>query len=117
VTVHWQLSDDLRALKRVRDAMDAGKPLPMAMNEARVWGARQQGIERAVPQLSGRALARLVAAASICDGVTKGLRQCDWPHDPWDALRRLLLMTLHFTAATRGGGGKAARPPMALVVR
>jgi DNA polymerase-3 subunit delta len=118
VSVHWQLSDDLRALKRVRDALDAGKPLPMAMNEARVWGGRQRSIERAVPAFSSRALARLVAAASICDGVTKGLRQRDWPDDPWDALRRLMLMTLHFTAVGRvAGSAKALTLPLALVIR
>ena len=30
VLVHYSLAEDIRALKRVRDAMDAGRPLPMA---------------------------------------------------------------------------------------
>jgi hypothetical protein len=47
------------------------------------------------------------------------LRQPDWPDDPWEALRRLILMTQHFTAprqsaglATTGTGGasKGGRP-------
>ena len=38
--------------------------------------------------------ARLVSAASECDGVLKGLRHPQWPVEPWDALRRLVLMML-----------------------
>jgi len=113
VGVHWQLADDLRALKRVRDAMAGGAPLPLALSEARVWGARQRALERAVPMVSDRALVRLIAAASLCDGIAKGLRRPDWPTDPWDALRRLVLLTLRFTAAApRARGGP--RPPLAL---
>lgn len=116
VGVHWQLADDLRALKRVRDAMAAGKPLPVALGEAKVWGQRQRAIERAVGQVPERAAARLVAAASLCDGIAKGLPQPDWPADPWEALRRLVLMTLTFTAAApraKSGG----RVSLALVTR
>ena len=112
VAVHWPLADDLRALQRVRQALDEGQPMPMALNAARVWGPRQRQIERAAPLLSQRALTRLVMAASLCDGIAKGLRRPDWPEDPWEALRRLILMTLHFTAAGRSGhptrGTKAA---------
>jgi len=107
VAVHWPLADDLRALQRVRAALDLGQPMPMALNAARVWGPRQRQIERAAALLSQRALTRLVGAASLCDGITKGLRQPDWPDDPWEALRRLILMTLHFTAP-RQSGGRAA---------
>ena len=31
-------------------------------------------------------------AAQVCDGLVKGLRHPGWPQDPWDALRRLVLM-------------------------
>jgi DNA polymerase-3 subunit delta len=86
--------------------------MPMAMSAAKVWGPRQRLMERAVPLLSERALARLVRAASLCDGIAKGLPQADWPTDPWDALRRLVLMTLHFTAAPARGAGKGSSPPV-----
>ena len=33
VLVHYTLSEDIRALKRVKDAMGRGKPLPMALRE------------------------------------------------------------------------------------
>ncbi|MEP6504082.1 MAG: DNA polymerase III subunit delta, partial [Betaproteobacteria bacterium] len=94
VFVHYKLSDDIRALKRVQDAMADGKPLPMALREARIWGARERLFERALPRLSAPMAARLVSAASECDGVLKGLRHPQWPAEPWDALRRLVLMML-----------------------
>ena len=110
VAVHWPLADDLRALQRVRAALDQGQPMPMALNAARVWGPRQRLMERAVASLSQRAITRLVAAASTCDGIAKGLKRPDWPEDPWEALRRLILMTMHFTAA---GSGRTSRDPKA----
>ncbi len=101
VLVHWALAEDARALKRVRDAMDAGKPLPVALREARVWGPRERFIERLAPGLKGRDLAPLVEAAQICDGLAKGLRHPGWPSDPWMGLRRLALMLVEL-AAQRG---------------
>ena len=47
VLVHWTLAEDIRALKRVKDAVAQGKPLPMALREARVWGAKERLFERA----------------------------------------------------------------------
>ena len=94
VLVHWTLADDLRALRRVRAALDAGRPMPAALAEARVWGAKQRLIERAAPRLDALGLERLVEAASICDGLAKGLRHPEWPADPWAALQRLVLMTI-----------------------
>lgn len=108
VLVHWTLAEDIRALKRARDAMDGGKPLPMALREARVWGDKERAFERVLPQASGAQLARLVAAASVCDGLVKGLRHPDWPEDAWDGLRRLLLLTLDALAPRERGRGKLA---------
>jgi DNA polymerase-3 subunit delta len=104
VVVLWQLADDLRALRRVRAALDAGRPLPLAMQDARVWGARQRVLERAVSRFGGASLARLVSAASTCDGITKGLPRPQWPADAWDALRQLVLLTVR----ARGAGTRAS---------
>ncbi len=92
VLVHWTMAEDIRGLKRVHDAVAAGKPLPMALREARVWGPKERLFERIVPQLGGAALSRLLVAAQICDGIVKGLRHPEWPVDPWEALGRLALM-------------------------
>lgn len=107
VLVHWTLANDILSLKRVRDAINHGKPLPMALREARVWGAKERLVERAVPLLTDNALAQLVEAAQICDGLAKGLKHPDWPHDAWDGLKRLVLMLVQWTGG--GGARKSAR--------
>jgi DNA polymerase-3 subunit delta len=97
VFVHFKLSDDIRALKRLEEAAANGTPRPMALREARIWGARERLFEQALSRLPRRreeALARLVGRAAQCDGVLKGLRHPEWPAEPWDALRRLVLMML-----------------------
>ncbi|HMR70446.1 MAG TPA: DNA polymerase III subunit delta [Rubrivivax sp.] len=104
VLVHWTLASDLQALARVRDALDAGQPMPLALQSARVWGAKQRLVERVAPQLAAPTLARLLAAASVCDGLVKGLKHPDWPAEPWEALRRLVLAALD--AGARGGAGR-----------
>ena len=108
VLVHWNLAEDARALARVRNALDAGRPLPMAMREARVWGAKERLIERIAPRLDSAQAGALVQAAQVCDGLVKGLRHPDWPSDPWAALRRLALM-LAETASGKSGTVLTAR--------
>ena len=91
VLVHWALAEDIRALKRVKDAMVAGKPLPMALRENRVWGAKERLFERILPRASDAQLARLLQSAHLVDGIVKGLKVPDWPQEPWQALQRLAL--------------------------
>ncbi|MFG6447942.1 DNA polymerase III subunit delta [Roseateles sp. BYS180W] len=91
VLVHWTLAEDIRALKRARDAMAEGKPLPLALREARVWGPKERLFERVLPQLDDHSLRALVQAAQVCDGIVKGLRHPEWPAEPWQALSRLAL--------------------------
>ncbi len=115
VLVHWTLAEDVRALKRAHDAMAGGKPLPMALREARVWGDKERAFEAVLPGIDAAALAALVEAASTCDGLVKGLRHPGWPDDAWDGLRRLMLMTLDLVASARGSGRRGQRPsPLAL---
>jgi DNA polymerase-3 subunit delta len=92
VLVHYTIAEDIRALKRVKDAMAGGRPLPMALRENRIWGARERAFERVLPRLNERALARMLRAAHVVDGIVKGLKQPDWPADGWQALQRLALM-------------------------
>jgi len=98
VFVHWALAEDIRGLKRVKDALGAGKPLPLALREARVWGAKERVFERAVTLMSESTLAHLLDAAHVCDGLMKGLEHPDWPLDPWEALKRLVLLLAEQTA-------------------
>jgi len=101
VLVHWALAEDIRALKRVKDAMNAGRPLPMALRENRIWGPKERLYERILPQASDAALARLLQSAHVVDGIVKGLKAPDWPQDGWQALQRLALQVCRLTRATR----------------
>ena len=89
VLVHWALAEDIRALKRVKDAMNAGKPLPMALRENRVWGVKERLYERILPRLTDASADRLLQSAHVVDGIVKGLKVPDWPAGPWQALQRL----------------------------
>ena len=91
VLVHYTLAEDIRALKRVKDAMGQGRPLPMALRENRIWGAKERLFERVLPKLSDAKLAELLQSAHLVDGMVKGLKQADWPHSGWQALHRLAL--------------------------
>jgi len=106
VLVHYTLAEDIRALKRVKDAMAAGWPLPMALRENRIWGPRERAFERVLPRLDDRMLARLLRAAHLVDGIVKGLKQPDWPAGGWQALQRLALMLCR---ACGNGGAPASR--------
>jgi DNA polymerase-3 subunit delta len=94
VLVHWALADDLRKLARARAALDDGKPMPLALREAGVWGQKETLLERALPLLAAPRLAQLLRAGNVCDGIVKGLRHPGWPDQPWDALRLWMLMML-----------------------
>jgi len=111
VFVHWTLTEDIRGLKRVKDALAAGRPLPLALREARVWGAKERIFERALTLLSEITLAHLVDAAQVCDGLVKGLKHPDWPSDPWDGLKRLVLLLVEHTA--RAGNRPMSRLALA----
>ena len=89
VLVHWALAEDIRALKRVTDALRAGRPMPVALRENRIWGPKERHFERIAPRVSPVAVARLLRSAHTVDGIVKGLKVPDWPADGWQALQRL----------------------------
>ena len=91
VLVHYTLAEEIRALKRVKDAVAAGKALPMALREQRIWGPRERLFERVLPRLSVGMLEKLLQSAHQVDGIVKGLKVADWPADNWQALHRLAL--------------------------
>ncbi|MGQ0711932.1 MAG: DNA polymerase III subunit delta [Rhodoferax sp.] len=100
VLVHYTLAEDIRTLKRVKDALAQGKPLPMALRENRVWGPRERLMERALPRLGAAQLAQWLQDAHVVDGIVKGLPHPDWPRGPWAALHRLAQQVC---SACRGG--------------
>ena len=90
VLVHYTLAEDIRALKRVKDAMAGGRPLPMALREQRIWGLKERLFERVLPRLTPSSLDSLLHSAHLVDGIVKGLKVPDWPTDGWQALHRLV---------------------------
>ena len=99
VLVHYTLAEDIRALKRVKDAMAAGQPLPMALKSQRIWGPRERLFERVLPNLSPARLNMLLQSAHQVDGIVKGLKVADWPTDGWQALHRLAMRFARLCAA------------------
>ncbi|MES2424105.1 MAG: DNA polymerase III subunit delta, partial [Pseudomonadota bacterium] len=92
VLVHWALSEDIRMLHRVRGALDAGRPMPMALREQRVWGVKEKLLERALPRIDRAATDRLLGAAHQVDGIVKGLPRAGWPTSARLALQQLAMM-------------------------
>ena len=102
VLVHWALAEDIRALWRVKAAMAEGKPLPMALREQRVWGAREKRFERMLPRLKLEQLTQWLQDAHTVDGIVKGLKDKDWPTDPWQALHRLAMQVCRACGSRQG---------------
>jgi DNA polymerase-3 subunit delta len=105
VLVHYTMAEDIRALKRVKDALNQGRPMPMALREQRVWGVKERLFERVLPRLSEATLAELLQSAHLVDGIVKGLKQPDWPTNNWQALHRLAMRLCQACA------GQAPAPP------
>ncbi len=91
VLVHYTLSEDIRSLNRIKTAIQAGRPLPMALREQRIWGAKERLYERVLPKLTTSVLGQLLQSAHQVDGIVKGLKQADWPANGWQALHQLAL--------------------------
>lgn len=91
VLVHYAIAEDIRGLKRVKDAIAQGRPLPMALREQRIWGAKEKLYERVLPLLSTSTLNDLLGAAHRVDGIVKGLKAPGWPTDSWQALHKLAM--------------------------
>lgn len=98
VLVHWALAEDIRTLYRIRQAVDGGRPLPLALRESRVWGVKERLIERALPLLSPTSLGKWLDDAHTVDGIVKGLKAEGWPADPWQALHQMAMRVAHACA-------------------
>ena len=85
VLVLWALTEEIRALGKVSRALQLGNSLPNALRDARVWGARQKLVERAVRRFKPITAERALRRAALVDKVVKGLRA----GDAWDELLQL----------------------------
>jgi len=83
----WQLAEDLHALATIQATMRGGMSLPTALRNARVWGRRQDAMERAVRRVTAEGLAAMTVAAARLDALSKGIGR----GDAWDELAALAL--------------------------
>ncbi len=85
--VLWVLADALRTLLRLADARRAGRPMALALREARVFGARERLYSQALPRLDEARLHRTLQQAARADRMVKGIDS----GDPWQALQGLAM--------------------------
>ncbi len=98
--VLWVMTEGIRALARVLEGLKQGKPMASLLREARVWGPRQDAIQRAVKRVdAARARDALMHAAEV-DKAVKGLKD----RDVWDELLQLGLRFCRPVAAKRAAG-------------
>jgi DNA polymerase-3 subunit delta len=97
--VLWAIGEELHALWRVSAAAAGGKPMPLALREARVWGARAELLPRALRRLRTSDLEAALLHAAEVDRTIKGLAR----GDVWGELLRLgLRLALPSHAGNRG---------------
>jgi DNA polymerase-3 subunit delta len=85
VLILWAVTEDIRTLAKVTRAVAQGSNLSGALREARVWGIRQQLVERAARRFNPAFTERALKQAAQIDRLVKGLRQ----GDVWDELLQL----------------------------
>jgi len=86
----WMVSEELRNLLRIRQAVAAGRPFAAALRGVRLSAAPAL-VERVLPRLSGEHLARMLARCAELDRLVKGLPLADGDDDPWLELTDLAL--------------------------
>ncbi len=85
VLVLWAMSEDIRKLGKVLQAMQHGSNISIAMRDARIWGANLGLIESAARRIKFAHIERAMQQAARLDKIIKGL--C--PGDVWDELLQL----------------------------
>ena len=83
----WALAREITALVSIWSRVEQGSPAGRAMQEARIWNARQPLMQRALARHSEESVRRLAAKASLTDRIVKGAS----PGQPWNALLELTL--------------------------
>ena len=83
----WQLVEDVHAIAAVHVMVREGTPMASAIRNARVWGKRQNALERAVNRVAPASVPSLLMALARLDALSKGLGR----GDTWDALTDVAL--------------------------
>ena len=99
VFILWALAEELRALLRIQQGLEAGRQIEQLLRENRVWGERQAPVRAAAKRYPQAKLERARAHAARIDRATKGVG----PGAPWDEFISLGLELLHGIEGTRAG--------------
>ncbi len=97
VFILWALSEELRAIVRIQQGVEAGRAIDQLLRENRVWGERQASTKAALRRHSRRALEGAVLHAARIDRASKGVG----PGEPWDEFIRLGLELLNENKVAR----------------
>jgi DNA polymerase-3 subunit delta len=93
--VLWAIAEDLRALARVQDGVQAGRPFDQLMRENRVWGARQAAMRSGLRRVARGSIDRAIRRAAEIDRAIKGVAKAD----PWEGFIRMGLELAHGSSA------------------
>lgn len=83
--VLWAMGEEIRALLTIKSGLARGQSLDGLLRDARVWGARQSLVKRAVQRLSGATLTAALRHAARIDRLVKGVGE----GDAWEEFLRL----------------------------
>jgi len=81
----WSITEEIRAVGRVLAGLAGGRPLQQALRDARIWGPRQQVVERNVGRYTATQVETALVHAARIDRMIKGLAR----GDVWDELLQL----------------------------
>ena len=91
--VLWAMSEEIRVAGRVLAAMENGLPLQQALRDLRIWGPRQNLLQRHINRIKPKQVEAALLHAARIDRVSKGLAK----GDVWD---ELLQLGLRFASRT-----------------
>lgn len=111
----WMVSEELRNLLRLHQAVAAGRPFAGAVRGMRL-GAPPAMVERLLPRLSAARLSALLARCADLDRIAKGLGVATRDDDPWLELTEVVL-GLSSAAVPAPGGATSGRRAMPAPLR
>lgn len=89
--VLWAMSEEIRIAGRVLAAMENGLPLQQALRDLRIWGPRQNLLQRHLNRIKPKQVEAALLHAARIDRISKGLAR----GDVWDELLQLGLRFAH----------------------
>jgi DNA polymerase-3 subunit delta len=89
--VLWAVTEEVRALARVQQALAAGRAVAPLLRELRAWGPRERLLEPAARRVPAAVVGGLLARCADIDRIAKGLRAPQRDTDPWLELADVVL--------------------------